>query len=293
MGSASGPATSTVPFTGGSTATSASAAATSSAASGCMGAVGRRTASPAAPEPARSPRNSKNCVARRIVYGTLPDLISPSWTTFARMYPLSGRRSAPTTDRATWCPTPAAASAASRLRVEVSKNSSTAASAKDGEFVTSTTTLAPASASVSPSPVRVLTPEEGDAGTASWPRSEEGHELLPDEPAAADHNDLHVGSPQLSPVSGRSECRTLFDLGHRPAGQLVRTDRPARTGDKHVHGDPPARAAGVTSSAPGWRSAWRLAGAAPPRSGGSCPSRRGSSTPGGGPRPARRTSRPP
>src|SRR5262245_31184329 len=171
MGSASGPATSTIPFTGGSTATSASAAATSSAASGCMGAVGRRTVSPAAPDPAMSPRNSKNWVARTIVYGTLPDLISPSWTTFARMYPLSGRRSAPTIDRATWCRTPAAASAASRLRVDVWKNSSTAASSHDGEFVTSTTTFAPASTPDSPSPVRVLTPDDGDAGTASWPRS--------------------------------------------------------------------------------------------------------------------------
>src|SRR5262245_58009586 len=87
------------------------------------------------------------------------------------MYPLSGRRSAPTTDSATWWPTPAAASAARRLRVDVSKNSSTAASAHDGEFDTSTTTWVPWSASASPSPVRVLTPDEGDAETASWPRS--------------------------------------------------------------------------------------------------------------------------
>src|SRR5215468_1917143 len=85
------------------------------------------------------------------------------------MYPLSGMRSAPTTDRATWCPTPAARSAASRLRVEVSKNAITAASSHDGEFVTSTTTFAPASAWASPSPVRVLTPEEGEADTASCP----------------------------------------------------------------------------------------------------------------------------
>ena len=130
------------------------------------------------------------------MYGTPPALISPSCATLARMYPLSGRRSAPTTDRATWCPTPAAFSAASRLRVEVSKNSITAASAKDGEFDTSTTTCAPASASASPSPVRALTPDEGDAGTASWPRSaEDRHQLLPDEPAAADHHDLHDESP--------------------------------------------------------------------------------------------------
>ena len=55
--------------------------------------------------------------------------------------------------------------------MDVSKNSSTAASSNDGEFDTSTTTSAPASASASPSPVRALTPDEGDAGTASWPSS--------------------------------------------------------------------------------------------------------------------------
>src|SRR5579864_7953026 len=55
------------------------------------------------------------------------------------------------------------------LRVDVSKNSRTALSSHDGEFVTSTTTSAPASASDSPSPVRVLTPEDGEADTASCP----------------------------------------------------------------------------------------------------------------------------
>src|SRR5215831_11056415 len=140
----SGPASSTVAFNGAATATSARPAATSSAASGCMGAVESRTVSPSAPESAIPPRNSKNCVARTIEYGTPPAWIRPSWLTFARMYPLSGMRSAPTTDRATWCPTPAARSAASRLRVEVSKNAS-------------------------PSPVRLLTPEEGEADTASCP----------------------------------------------------------------------------------------------------------------------------
>src|SRR5215467_12844028 len=85
------------------------------------------------------------------------------------MYPLSGIRSAPTTDSATWCFTPAAASAARMLRVDVSKNSRTALSSNEGEFVTSTTTSAPASAPASPSPVRVLTPEEGEADTASYP----------------------------------------------------------------------------------------------------------------------------
>src|SRR5262249_17748977 len=75
------------------------------------------------------------------------------------------------TDSATWWPTPAAASTARMLRVDVSKNSSAAASANDGEFDTSTTTWVPLSALASPSPVRVLTPDEGDAETASWPRS--------------------------------------------------------------------------------------------------------------------------
>src|SRR5262249_3322904 len=46
----------------------------------------------------------------------------------------------------------------------------TALSSNDGEFVTSTTTSAPARAPASPSPVRVLTPEEGEADTASCPR---------------------------------------------------------------------------------------------------------------------------
>src|SRR5262249_26306508 len=65
--------------------------------------------------------------------------------------------------------TPAAASTARMLRVDVSKNSRTALSSNEGEFVTSTTTSAPASAPDSPSPVRVLTPEEGEADTASCP----------------------------------------------------------------------------------------------------------------------------
>jgi hypothetical protein len=53
------------------------------------------------------------------------------------------------------------------LEVDVWKNSSTAASSNDGEFDTSTTTLAPSSALARPSPVSVMTPESGDAGTAS------------------------------------------------------------------------------------------------------------------------------
>src|SRR6266699_266891 len=58
-----------------------------------------------------------------------------------------------------------------RLRVDVSKNVITAASSQEGEFVTSTTTDAPFSASASPSPVRELTPDSGDAATASCPCS--------------------------------------------------------------------------------------------------------------------------
>src|SRR5262249_13792508 len=50
------------------------------------------------------------------------------------------------------------------------KNSSTALSSHEGAFETSTTTWAPLSVSASPSPVSVLTPEEGEAGTTSWPR---------------------------------------------------------------------------------------------------------------------------
>src|SRR5262249_49452342 len=56
------------------------------------------------------------------------------------------------------------------LRVDVSKNSSTALSSHDGAFVTSTTTSGPASALANPWPVMVLTPDDGDADTASWPR---------------------------------------------------------------------------------------------------------------------------
>src|SRR5262245_14322195 len=69
------------------------------------------------------------------------------------------------------------------VRVDVSKNSSTALSSHDGEFVTSTTTSAPASALASPSPVRVLTPDEGEADTASWPRPRKrGISFLPMRP---------------------------------------------------------------------------------------------------------------
>src|SRR5262249_34200983 len=67
--------------------------------------------------------------------------------------------------------TPASAPYFRRLRVDVSKKFNTAASSQEGEFDTSTITDAPFNTSASPSPVRVLTPELGDAATASCPCS--------------------------------------------------------------------------------------------------------------------------
>src|SRR4051795_164403 len=99
----------------------------------------------------------------------VPASISASWASLARRYPLSGRRSAPTIDTATWWPTPASRSAASRLRVEVTKNSRTASSSQTGALATSTTTSAPAITSARPSPVIVSTPVAGEAATASCP----------------------------------------------------------------------------------------------------------------------------
>src|SRR6185503_5868158 len=100
----------------------------------------------------------------------MPDFsISFSWATLARKYPLSGDRSVPTMESATWCRTSAVASAARRLRPEVSKNSNTALSSHEGAFAKSTTTRAPASAFANPSPVMVLTPVLGEAATTSWP----------------------------------------------------------------------------------------------------------------------------
>src|SRR3954467_10291251 len=130
------------------------------------------------------------------------------------MYPLSGMRSAPTTDSATWCFTPAAASAANKFRVEVLKNSITAASAQDGEFDTSTTTFAPTRAPASPSPVRALTPEEGEAETASWPCCRRiGMSFLPMSPLPPITTIF-----MLHLLVGRPEPGPLFDLHHRPAG---------------------------------------------------------------------------
>src|SRR5438477_6624739 len=83
---------------------------------------------------------------------------------------MSGDRSVPTMDSATWCRTLAVASAARRLRPEVSKNSSTALSSNEGELARSITTCVPAMASLRPSPVMLLTPVFGEAATTSWPR---------------------------------------------------------------------------------------------------------------------------
>src|SRR5256714_13997150 len=95
--------------------------------------------------------------------------ISFSWATLARKYPLSGVRSVPTIESATWCRMAAAASAARTLRPEVTKNSSTALSSNEGELVRSITTCVPAMASLRPWPVMVLTPVLGEAATTSWP----------------------------------------------------------------------------------------------------------------------------
>src|SRR6266850_2607775 len=100
----------------------------------------------------------------------MPDFsISFSWATLARKYPLSGARSVPTMESATWCRTPALASAARRLRPEVWKNSSTALSSNEGELARSITAGVPAMASLRPWPVMVLTPVLGEAATTSWP----------------------------------------------------------------------------------------------------------------------------
>ena len=84
MLSASGPPSSTRPLTGGAIASSVTVAATSSAATNCICPAESRTAPSSAPDSTIWGRNSKNCVARRIVYGTRPASTSASWATFAR-----------------------------------------------------------------------------------------------------------------------------------------------------------------------------------------------------------------
>ena len=80
----SGPATSTVPFTGVPTAIRATAPATSSAAMGWMSTGARRTLLPSVAAAAMLLTNSKNCVAWTIEYGIEDSLMSFSWTIFAR-----------------------------------------------------------------------------------------------------------------------------------------------------------------------------------------------------------------
>ena len=167
----SGPAISTVPLMGSPTAVRATALATASAAMGWMRAGGSRTVPPSVAASAMLLTNSKNWVACTIEQGMPDALTSRSCASLARKYPLSVSRSVPTTDRATWWPTPAGFSAARRLPVAVVKNSSAALASNEGELDTSTTTCAPDSTSASPSPVRVVTPDLGDAAIASWPCS--------------------------------------------------------------------------------------------------------------------------
>jgi hypothetical protein len=62
-------------FNGSLTATSAMTAATSSATMGCISAGGNRTVCASVADWAMLPPNSKNCVARTIVYGTGEALI--------------------------------------------------------------------------------------------------------------------------------------------------------------------------------------------------------------------------
>src|SRR5215813_10089763 len=97
------------------------------------------------------------------------------------------------------------------LRVDVSKNSRTALSSNEGEFVTSTTTSAPASTPDSPSPVRVLTPEEGEADTASCPAPRSrGISFLPMSPLPPITTIFMHGLLSCSPTQG-----ALFDFHHR------------------------------------------------------------------------------
>src|SRR5262249_20517256 len=52
--------------------------------------------------------------------------------------------------------------------------------------------------------------------------AEDGHELFPDEPAAADHHDLHDEPPRLWPAGcGRLECQILYAMGYRMRPALL------------------------------------------------------------------------
>src|SRR5262245_4305596 len=96
-------------------------------------------------------------------------------------------------------------------RVDFSKNSRTALSSNEGEFVTSTTTSAPARAWFSPSPVRLLTPEECDADTASWPRSR-GISFLPMSPLPPITTILMPGLLACRPAGSVPTFPSLFLL---------------------------------------------------------------------------------
>src|SRR5262245_38930426 len=116
------------------------------------------------------------------------------------------------------------------LRVDVSKNSNTALSSHEGAFVTSTTTSAPASALASPSPVMVLTPDEGDADAALWPRSRRrGISFFPMSPLPPITTifimDLLVCRPESGPLfevridqrAARDRARLAFPLIFTPS----------------------------------------------------------------------------
>src|SRR5688500_2344833 len=142
-------------------------------------------------------------------------------------------RSAPTTESATWCFTPAAASAARMLRVDVSKNSSTALSSHDGEFVTSTTASAPASASRRPSPVMVLTPDAGEAATASWPRPRSrGISFLPISPLPPITTTFMFDLLECGPDIGAVRAHLAVSGGLNAAGLLR---QPGHCGPPEVH----------------------------------------------------------
>ena len=100
----SGPAISRRPFRGAWAATPATARATSAAAIGWNATGGMWTPLPVVAASAMPSANSRNCVERTIEYGIGPTSISVSWASLALKYPLSGERSIPTIDKATWCP---------------------------------------------------------------------------------------------------------------------------------------------------------------------------------------------
>jgi len=76
--------------------------------------------------------------------------------------------------------------------------------------------------------LRVLTPEEGDADTASWPRlRNRGIRFFPISPLPPITTIF-----MLNLLACRAASGPLFDFRHRPAGQLVRVQG-------HVHGPGP------------------------------------------------------